>query len=95
MAFYVSAIKGRRHKLLVGPFRHHGDALAHEAEVRTWAARRFTDARFPDVGIGTARHRTAHAPGALNDDYGITLDDSGWCGRLSTQTTTPTKDTNQ
>lgn len=92
MAFYVSAIRGRHRKLLVGPFRRHGDALTHVDRMARWLDGRFSDTRFPDYGVGTARHRTSHAAGALNEDYGITVDEAGWCGRLSPQNNPTTKD---
>ncbi len=95
MAFYVSAIRGQRRKLLVGPFRRHGDALAHVDRMARWLDGRFSDTQFPDYGVGTARHRTSHAPGALNADYGIVVDEAGWCGRDTSKANPQQRTSNQ
>lgn len=77
MAFYVSAINGRRKALAVGPYRRHGDALAAVEPVRRWAERNLRDVD-PWVAWGTARDRAGHAPGKANEAFGVTLDADGY-----------------
>lgn len=77
MSYYVSAVSGSRRALVVGPFRRHGDALAHVEPFRRWAAQNVPDARWPDVGVGTARNATGHRVGHLTTAYGVALVD-GW-----------------
>jgi hypothetical protein len=82
MAFYVSAISGRK-RLALGPFRGHGEALKHVDCFRRWAAH-FTDVGFwPDVGYGTARHRTNHGPGKFNAHFGVSTDSDGFVTAVS------------
>lgn len=79
MSYYVSAIQGAKSTLAVGPFRRHGDALAHVERFRRWATENTREAaRFPDVGFGTARDRGNHRPGRMNAHYAVPMAD-GWC----------------
>jgi hypothetical protein len=78
MAYYVSAIKGRRKALAVGPFRRHGDALALVDRVRRWADRHVHDVDYFDTAWGTARNRAGHPPGRLNEAFGVMVDSAGY-----------------
>jgi hypothetical protein len=78
MAYYVSAIKGPRKALAVGPFRRHGDALALVDRVRRWARDNVSDVDHFRTAWGTAHHRTAHPPGRLNEAFGVTVDHTGY-----------------
>ena len=78
MAYYVSAIKGRRKALALGPFRRHGDALAMVGWVRDWAVRHVRDVDHFDTAWGTAHDRAGHDPGRLNEAFGVMLDNAGY-----------------
>lgn len=70
MAFYVSVVDGARSSLLLGPFNTHGAALAHVEPTRRRAVA--DDPRAHFYAFGTCRHRTARAPGRLNDQLDYT-----------------------
>lgn len=80
MAFYVSAIDGRKKALLVGPYRRHGDALADVKKVRKWAADNTREGKWGGVAYGTARDKTRHDLGRFNDHVGVEVDSDGWVG---------------
>lgn len=70
MSYYVSAVQlgGSRHVLAVGPFRRHGDALAHVEPVRGWAQGKIKDWEW--IAWGTCRLKTRHPIGKITNDYG-------------------------
>lgn len=78
MAFYVSAIKGARKALVLGPFRRHGDALAAVQPAKAAADKVFCDVDAFDTLWGTARNATGHRPGKLNDHLDVTVDADGY-----------------
>jgi len=78
MAYYVSAERDGKRALAVGPFRRHGNALAHVHRVKQVAQRTCRDVDHFDTAWGTARHRAGHPPGKLNAVYGVTPDEEGW-----------------
>lgn len=78
MAYYVSAIKRQHKALVLGPFRTHGEALAHKHVAKREAGRLFKDVDAFDTAWGTAHDRTQHSPGVLNPHIVLELDAEGY-----------------
>lgn len=62
--FYVSARKGPKYALLLGPFVDHGTALRMVEQV--WPIVREYDDPFAEVGVGTCRTETSEREGKFN-----------------------------
>lgn len=84
MAYYVSAIKGEKKALVLGPFRTHGEALALKFWVSVQAGRLYNDVDHFRTRWGTAHHKTKHTPGVLNPHVDLTLSADGYIEKVST-----------
>jgi hypothetical protein len=74
MAFYVDVTRNAQrgpssgYRLVLGPFRTHGAAVARVEEVRRYVRDNDRDGHW--YGYGTCRHANGHEPGVLNDRLG-------------------------